>query len=492
MAIHAHIGQPGLFVVRRPLLTLLILLGALALVGFNNGSLLSPQVKEQAIAQLSLLGAASLIVSILCIVPAVAPNGAWPRAMLSFGLLIAASILAVFGSGGEGQGLTQAQVGLLLFMGVAVAALIQISPLTGRVFPVAGLLAVPCSLIGVLTVTAWVTRTGAGVNDDLLLLLSLAIAVSVIAGMGFTAGLVSRESEYGIGSRLAVALSFNNLTRDLVFGVLVIGLFAAVYLSSDTSDSLFDKMWLIVSVMLLICLPALTFVATAFSLKGQADWKLRGWQGVQDRARNLFRELLRPAKPSVLAAGLAIALILSAAVLVETPAERLIGTAMGLQLSAVMVLAVFYSLIFLLSAISYASLRMGVVVALTFMLGDFMTAGMMTVMSSSDGQASALQDIVPRFLVLLLLVSVARQWADILHNRHIQRYQITSTFARAAAPVMLGALGCLLFFVSLGLLSESLATDMLYVSQRFSFQLLLSVLLLPAAMSVIAGLKARF
>ncbi|MCI5046086.1 MAG: hypothetical protein MRY59_01190 [Aquisalinus sp.] len=486
-----QIAQPGLFIVRRPLLTLLILLGVLVLVGFDDGALLSQEIRGQAFTQLSVLGIAVFSVCGFCLLPAISPASGWPRAMLSFGILIATTILVVFGQGGEGQSLSEAQIGLIFFAGLAIAAMVQISPMTGRAYPVAGLLAVPFTLVGVLMMTAWVIRTGAGVTPDLFLLLTLSVAFSIMISMGFTARLVSLEAEHGIGSRLATALSFNNLIRDCILGLLALGLFFWFYPLPASGNTAMAGITVPLSVMAFTCIPALAVVASAYALTGRADFKFQGWQAAQKRAHTVFRQALKPAKPSVLSAALAIAGILSLMAFVETPLTRWSTLASDGALTGIFRFVLFYLLLFCLVAVTYASLRMGIVVALTLLLADGVVIGLMNVIAPSVGSVYVLLDLIPRFLVLMILVSIARQWADILHDRHIQRYQITKTLTRSAVPAIFGGLCSLLLFIMIGLLASEKADEMLYIAQRLSLQTTLALLILPCAMSVMAGLRAK-
>ncbi|MCI5043592.1 MAG: hypothetical protein MRY72_02750 [Aquisalinus sp.] len=487
-----QIAQPGLFIVRRPLLTLLVLLGVLVLVGFNDGALLSGDIREKAFDQLSVLGMAVFAVCGFCLLPAISPAAAWPRAMLAFGIVIATIILVVFGQGGDGQSLADAQIGLIFFAGLATAALLLLRPITGRAYPLAALLAIPFTLVGVLVMTAWVIRTGAGVTSSFFLLLSLSLAFSTMISLGFVARLVSLEVGQQIGTRLATALAFNNLIRDSILGVLALGLFFWLYPFLLPATNAPAGIGLPLAIMVFTCIPALAVIASAYALTGHSDWKISGWQGAQNKAQDLFKQVLKPAKPSVLTAGLAIACVVSLVLFIETPFMRWGYLAADSMIAGLSRFAVFYLLLFCLVASTYASLRMGVVVALTFLLTDSMAAGLMNVIASSADSAYLLLDVIPRFLLLMVLVSVTRQWADILHNRHIQRYQITKTFAGAVAPALLSTLCCLLLFLCIGLLSAEKASDMLYISQRFSVQVMLSFLILPCAMSVMAGLRAKF
>ncbi len=493
MSATTPLRQPGLFIAQRPLLAILLVLSALGLLGFAGGALVSENIRTGLLERLGEFVWLAVFVAFFCLLPLLAPADRWARVLVAAGVFAAGSLLAFFGTTSQEVEVDTIALSLtsILLISLCASSLILVQPMTGRIFPLAAIVSPFLGLVGLVSTTGYLIRHNVTETEFVLVAQSLGFTLALLAGTYFSASLSRYSMIKSIGGRLVAGLTFNRLLRDIVFWSLAAVLFFTFFTRDPLAlETGLSSPWIGLFVVVLFAVPVLVITAGATSIWAPTRTFARSRALADKNASALSAVLLRVFTPASLRAILVVFLIVATVLFVETPFAAFTETGEGINLTVSVLLRFsFYGIIFALTAITYMSFRMATLVAVVLLVTDILTAGTLTVLAPAQGAAVQLIDVVPRLLALMLIVRIARNWADILHNRFIGKRQISLTYVTAVAPAVVGILLCILAFCGIGLLNPTLAAETEYMALRLTIQSGLTLLMLPAAMSVFVRWK---
>lgn len=480
-----RVPQPGLFVASRPVLAVLLVLASLGLVGFSGGALLDPAIRARFFIQMQGYGSMAVLAMLACLVPVLAPPAAWGRVLLALGVFFAGLLAFSFG------GATASGPLAMVLLGAGVtAALILLTPLTGRWLPLFALLSPLASLAGLAGLAGWLARHEVSYGSALLSLQTLSLCTALMTGVFFLERL-SRFMAAGEGLLLGVALGLNAMMRDVFFlsfsGALMFAFYVRDEVALGAGGSL---LWTGFAGVLACALPALMISAAVMAVlpKGGPLGDAR------QRANRVAAVKLGPVQkrltPAIYLAGLVIVTILVSVFVGEVPLTSFtakdVGDSGGVS---VLLRGLFYVSVFALTAVFYVSLRMAAVVLVVFLLGDLLTSILFSDLIYNHGGVMRLVDVTPRLMVLYLLVQLVAAWRRGVATGASGREDGVALALQLLGPGSFAILVCAVIFVANSLFVEGGAMLADYAVLRLLMQTVLSLLILPMAMAVFSRFR---
>lgn len=439
-----HLGQPGPFLVQRPVLSIVLLICSWLLLAFGgnapSGAAL-PVVWQEAVMPLALAGG---LLTILCLVTGLMPMNLAVRAAAGGLVMLACLYLALK------AGTLEARLAYCI-MGLAAAVMIWAVHYTGRALPVLMIAGLVTCLPVLLCVAALVRRHA---GSDVALELSFIIwsgVIAVIVGV-FAAESYASRIAAGDSSRLAAALTVNGLLRNtLVLGLcaLLFGLMS--WLEGRAADmSALDMIFLrpIATVMVAAGVAVLMMMVLSFNgwyapLMRAAD---KGWLAAGLTAARLTAGFRPVAAAAVL--GVMIMLGLMAVSLMPDiltgEAGNVTGGSLGVASDVLTLFGVFAIVLF-----TTLSFRTAMLVVLPLLISECLVQGAYTAVPAL--RLHPVWDDLVSLAVIFMLLRQAMIWRSEVARRAKGRELMVRSLAGAlpAAIFALGAVSVLLSGISL-------------------------------------------
>lgn len=478
--------QPGLFIANRPFLGLVLLLAALGLIGFADGTLLDPVIRGNVLAAVQGLLPISLAATVMFFAPLAAPDSLWGRGLIAAALAIASGVVVLFMPD------TGIDVAAVVVASIVGGGLMLGAPLFGRYVILAAAIAPLVALINAFVAYGYLQRVGFEADALVLQLVLLGFVLTIMFGHLYSTRM-ARFFLQGEASRLGVGHAVNQLVRDVVFLAVAAGLVFRFYVQDPLTNSTGLSLFLLgVALTLLSAVSVMLVLAALHSVLPFREHIAQSRKQADARAHDFFHGLLKKVSTPIFVSVLLCFVGLAIITLMEIPlAATLVAVPeKGVFLSGIIRLA-FYGLLFGLIAVVYSSLRTSAIVIMVLMLSDFLSAGVMSLTVSLGGEMPAVEirrlaDAGPRLLILLFLIRFAHGWRSELEYRDPQ--EVVGIFASRLPPAL-----CATLLAIGGLaLAAFVLPDMpwmSYMAAKTLCQLVIAMMLLPMAMAALSRLK---
>ena len=479
------VGQPGLFVASRPLLTIILTFGIIGLIGFSGGLLMEEAARQTFHDRILAYLQMTLMATLALVVPAIAPGAVWGRVLLALGIFSAGMLIFGFGGAAPAGSLTA-----VLILIVVLCLLVLVAPFTGRILPLYALLAPLCGLAGLAGFLGYLIRQGLPSEPALLTLQMLGFSAAIMTGIFFTERL-SRYTVAGYSNQASAAAALNEIIRDVFFLAFAGALLFQFYVRDEGALSNGQPLlWSGFAALLLCAAPAAFISAAVISCLPGAGALGQSREQADRAAVALLGDALKRLTPAIYLAALVIVAILVSILFPEVPLAAFTAIESGAGAAgSLLIRGLFFVMIFVLAAVLYTSVRLAAAVLVVFLLGDILAATILAEYVLDAGGAMRLVDITPRLIVLYFLVQVALSWRRGIEAAAGGRADGIAAAAKIAGPGMLAVLICLVVFVAASILIPEQQALADYAALRLFLQAVLSLLILPMAMAVFARFR---
>ena len=478
---HPQVASPGWFVVHRPGVSLILFGVVLALIGFTGGVLMTPEYRAELKPLVGQILRIAGLISVPVLLMVASPKRLkWQvvLALLPLGLMFAWLVFLPEASGA---------------LVPAYLCLAATMPFLGRLV---GRWLSWLFLIGpVLAVPPLVALAGWGLREDLLvrvplsLLMAFGFATSMVITCAYGFRLLRRLGN-GAGQMRACAHALNDTLREVMFGAWAAAGLAAFYVRDMLAYKGVAGLSFSAFLLILLCGGAALIGAAAFtSWVAHHQGAAKHLAETRAQADFVLRPLNKRFTPVMYLAALAITGIVTLTLLLETPKEALIGPEGGVWSFSKML---FLVLAGIAAGFSYRSLRIGVVLMVTFLLADFLAMAMLA--SQLQINPMNVTDTVPRLFVLLLLAGLVEGWRGRLDDRLGARLLVREALAEGLARYLAGLVLILTAFIAVGIVTYNPDISgnngiAYYASLRFMLEALLALMIAPMVMMLVSHLR---
>jgi hypothetical protein len=472
---------PGLFVVHRRLLVIIIIIAGLSAYAFSGGGLAASAEGLGFVETLRVIlwffapGLMALFGALL--LSALAPPMLMERALLALGLVLAAMLTAFVNTGSVVVLLAHREIIAAL---ITLTLLIVFVPVIGRRHLLLIVLAPFASFVIAGFAAAHALRVGAMPVEGAF---SNQVAEGLVAlflfGLALSGQLVYQFSFYrwqGNSSPRSVARAVNAGLGSALLLVLVYSL-QIIFTGGQENVPALSPIPLLAVVVMFFAAALLALFERDFGI-GRVEHKRQ-----RDAVKSWQRASARLTVPAC-SAGFLIAMIIGAIILFIVPPQKLLGLSVGPVSGSFLLLGIMASLILV-----FLSFRVVLLTVFVVMLSDVVAS----IFTAPDLSVMALT--ITRSLLIVLVAGAGFAWRQALGQRAHKRDQMARAVAGGLIPfvtclaiTIIAVVGFAFFGGLIGAGSLPMA-DMSALAWRLLMQGGIAVLLLPFAMTVLRQIR---
>ena len=470
---------PGVFVVHRRLLVIILIIAGLSAYAFADGGLAGTAEGNgfggfgailHNILWFFAPGLIALFAALL--LSALAPPMVMERALLALGLVLAAMLAAFVNTGSVIALLTHYELMAGL---VTLTLLIVFVPIIGRRHLLLILLAPLASFVIAGFAAVQALSIEGGLSDQA----AEGLVALFLFGLALSGQLVYQFSLYrwqGSSSPRSVARAVNAGLGSGLLLVLVYSL-QLIFVGRQAEGAPLSSIPLLAVVVMFFAAALLALFERDFGI-GRVEYKRQ-----RDAVKSWQRASARLTVPACSAAFM-MAMIIGAIILFIVPPEKLLGVSMGPVSGGFLLLGLMASLILV-----FLSFRVVLLTIFVVVLSDVM-AGVFT---PSDLSVMAL--VITRSLLIVLVAGAGLAWRQALQQRRHKRDQMAMAVAGGLVPFItclaltIMAVAGFAFIGALMDIQSLPMADMSALSVRLLVQGAIAIVLLPFAMTVLRQVR---